>query len=154
VAHGSLLRIKNYKRKKKEMTTMKTLITSQNSLLTILRSRSASILVALTLGAFALASAPTTFGVVPAPDGGYPGGNTAEGDNALFSLTTGANNADNLSKAGWSWGCVATVDREGRTIFVADAYRDDGERFVVRADEKLTAFVELESATRARDDSS
>jgi len=29
--------------------------------------------------------------------------------------------ADNLSKAGWSWGCVATVDREGQTIFVADA---------------------------------
>ena len=74
------------------MTTMKTLITSQKSLLTILRSRSASILVALTLGAFAFASAPTAFGVVPAPDGGYPGGNTAEGDNALFSLTTGTNN--------------------------------------------------------------
>jgi hypothetical protein len=29
--------------------------------------------------------------------------------------------ADNLSKAGWSWGCVATVDREGRTIWIADA---------------------------------
>ncbi len=71
---------------------MKTLITSQNSLFTILRSRSASILVALTLGAFALASASTAFGVVPAPDGGYPGGNTAEGDNALFSLTTGTGN--------------------------------------------------------------
>jgi hypothetical protein len=27
-------------------------------------------------------------------------------------------------------------------IFVADAHRDDGKRFVVRADEKLTAFVE------------
>ena len=27
--------------------------------------------------------------VVPSPDGGYPGGNTAEGQNALFSLTTG-----------------------------------------------------------------
>jgi hypothetical protein len=65
------------------MTTMKTVITSQNSLLTILRSRSTLILVALTLGAFALASDPTAFGVVPAPDGGYPGGNTAEGDNAL-----------------------------------------------------------------------
>ena len=25
--------------------------------------------------------------------------------------------ADNLSKAGWSWGCVAAIDREGRTIF-------------------------------------
>ena len=53
--------------------------------------------------------------------------------------------ADNLSKAGWSWGCVATVDSRGRIIFVADAHRDDGKRFVVRADEKLTAFVELES---------
>jgi hypothetical protein len=31
----------------------------------------------------------------------------------------------------------------------ADAHRDDGgERFVVRADEKLTAFLELESAIR------
>ena len=27
--------------------------------------------------------------VVPLPDGGYPGGNTAEGQNALFSLTDG-----------------------------------------------------------------
>src|SRR6266496_2934317 len=32
------------------------------------------------------------FGVVPAPDGGYPGGNTAEGDGALFHLTTGVDN--------------------------------------------------------------
>jgi hypothetical protein len=31
-------------------------------------------------------------GVVPAPDGGYPGGNTAEGQNALFSLTIGGYN--------------------------------------------------------------
>jgi hypothetical protein len=58
-------------------------------------------------------------------------------------------NVANLSKAGRSWGCIATVDSNGRTIFVADAYRDDGKRFVVRADEKLTAFVELESAIRA-----
>jgi hypothetical protein len=27
--------------------------------------------------------------------------------------------ADNLSKAGWSWGCVSTIDSNGRTIFVA-----------------------------------
>jgi hypothetical protein len=54
--------------------------------------------------------------------------------------------ADNLSKAGWTWGCVSTVDSDGRTSFVADAHRDDGNRFVVRADEKLTAFVELEAA--------
>jgi len=54
--------------------------------------------------------------------------------------------ADNLSKAGWSWGCVATVDSNGRTIWVANAHRDDNRRFIVHADEKLTAFVELESA--------
>jgi len=35
---------------------------------------------------------PTAQAVVPAPDGGYPGGNTAEGDNALLTLTTGASN--------------------------------------------------------------
>jgi len=56
--------------------------------------------------------------------------------------------SDKLSKAGWTWGCVATIDSNGRTIFVADAHRDDGKRFVVRADEKLTAFVELESEIR------
>jgi hypothetical protein len=25
--------------------------------------------------------------------------------------------AANVSKAGWSWGCVAAIDREERTIF-------------------------------------
>jgi hypothetical protein len=38
------------------------------------------------------------------------------------------------------------VDSKGQTIFIADAHRGDGKRFVVRADEKLTAFVELEAA--------
>jgi hypothetical protein len=57
---------------------------------------------------------------------------------------------DNLSKAGWSWGCVSALDCEGRTIWIVDAHRDDGKRFVVHADEKLTAFLELESAVRAR----
>ena len=33
----------------------------------------------------------------------------------------------------------------GQTIF-ADALRDDGKRFIVRADETLTAFLELERA--------
>jgi hypothetical protein len=55
--------------------------------------------------------------------------------------------ADNLSKAGWSWTCA--VDSNGRTIWIADAHRGNGKRFVVCADEKLTAFVERESAIRA-----
>ncbi len=56
--------------------------------------------------------------------------------------------ADNLSKAGWSWGCVSAVNSWGRTIWIVDAHRD-GKRFIVHADEKLAAFVELESATSA-----
>jgi hypothetical protein len=44
---------------------------------------------------------------------------------------------------------VSAVDREGRTIWIVDAHRDDGKPFVVHADEKLTAFLELESAIRA-----
>ncbi len=56
--------------------------------------------------------------------------------------------ADNLSKIGWSWGCVSGMDSRGRTIFVADAHSDDNQHHVVRADEKLAAFVELESAIR------
>ena len=58
--------------------------------------------------------------------------------------------ADNLSKAGWSWGCVSAIDSEGRTIWIADTHRDDGKLFIVRADELLTAFVELKSAIRGR----
>jgi hypothetical protein len=57
--------------------------------------------------------------------------------------------ADNLSKRGCTWGCASTVDARGRTIFVADAHCCEGKRFIVRADEKLTAFVELKSAIRA-----
>ena len=53
--------------------------------------------------------------------------------------------ADKLSKAGFSLGWVSALDLEGRTIWIVDAH-DYGNRFVVRADEKLTAFVELERA--------
>ena len=52
--------------------------------------------------------------------------------------------ANNLSKAGWSWGWVSAIDRQGQTIWIADAHRDDGRRFIVQADDKLSAFVELE----------
>jgi len=30
-----------------------------------------------------------------------------------------------IDKAGWSWGCVAAVDFNGRIIFVADAHRGE-----------------------------
>jgi hypothetical protein len=45
-----------------------------------------------------------------------------------------------------SWGCVSALDAHGRKIWIADAHCDDGKRYVVRTDETLTAFVELERA--------
>jgi hypothetical protein len=51
-----------------------------------------------------------------------------------------------------SWTRSASVSlkiAEGQTIWIADAHPDDGKRFVVRAAEKLTAFLELEAAIRA-----
>jgi len=57
--------------------------------------------------------------------------------------------ADNLSKAGWSWGWVSAIDSRGQTIWITDAHRGDGKRFVGRGEEKLTAFMKLESAIRA-----
>ena len=43
---------------------------------------------------------------------------------------------------------MSALDCEGRTIWIADAHRDDGKRFVVHGDEKLSAFMELESEIR------
>jgi len=53
--------------------------------------------------------------------------------------------ADNLSKAGFSLGWVSALDVKGRTIWIVDAH-GYGKRFIVRADKKLTAFLELEVA--------
>jgi hypothetical protein len=47
-------------------------------------------LIVIALACFALS--PTAQAVSPPPDGGYPGGNTAEGEDALFSLTGGVDN--------------------------------------------------------------
>jgi hypothetical protein len=45
-------------------------------------------------------------------------------------------------------GWVAALDLEGRTILIVDAH-GYGKRFVVRADEMLAAFVELQRAIHA-----
>jgi hypothetical protein len=57
--------------------------------------------------------------------------------------------ADNLKKAGFSFGWRLALDYEERTIWIADEHRD-GRPHLVRADEKLSAFLELEAAIRLR----
>jgi hypothetical protein len=55
-----------------------------------LSRRCGFVLIPLALACFALVQ--NTQGVSPPPDDGYPGANTAEGDNALLDLTTGIAN--------------------------------------------------------------
>ena len=56
--------------------------------------------------------------------------------------------ADNLNKAGSTLGCVSALDSDG-PVWNVDAASWYRHRFIVRADKKLTAFLEFESA---RDD--
>src|SRR6476469_6306918 len=67
------------------MTTMRLIKSLAQSPL-----RFALLLIPLMFACFAFS--PAAHAVSPAPDGGYPGGNTAEGQNALFSLTSGGFN--------------------------------------------------------------
>src|SRR5947208_1639565 len=48
------------------------------------------LVIALTFACFG--PLPITLALLPPPDGGYPNGNTAEGDDALLNLTSGTNN--------------------------------------------------------------
>ncbi len=56
--------------------------------------------------------------------------------------------ANNLASHGWSWGLGTVTAVDGSTLFVADAHLGDGKRFIVRADDKLDAFLVLESVIR------
>ena len=70
--------------------------------------------------------------------------------------------ADNLNKAGWSWGWVSAIDSNGRTIWIADAHRDDGRHktmnlFHVVASCKARPYMKIrrhltKSSTDCRDD--
>src|SRR5438874_393702 len=76
----------NQRSGEKDGRTMNSLTQSKNTFIL-------PILIAMTLACFALA--PTARAVTPAPDGGYPGENAAEGEDALFSLSTGVDNTAN-----------------------------------------------------------
>ena len=80
----------------------------------------------LTLG-FAIASfglSPMAYAVTPAPEGGYPGGNTAEGDDALFSLTTGSRIGINNTAAGWQALYFNTTGNDNTATGLAALHRN------------------------------
>ena len=50
-----------------------------------------------------------------------------------------------IIRAGFCVDWVSALDNHGRRVWIIDAHRE-GKRFIMRADEMLTAFVELQRA--------
>jgi hypothetical protein len=71
----------------KNMTTLRS-----TELITPPPLRHGLFLITLMLACSAILPGPKAFAVSPAPDGGYPGNNTAEGTSALLNLTSGISN--------------------------------------------------------------
>ncbi len=61
--------------------------------------------------------------------------------------------ADHLPSGNQNDSRAISVRERGSRIWIADAHCGDGKRFVVRADELLAGFLELEAAIRAESDS-
>ena len=52
----------------------------------------------------------------------------------------------NLKKAGWRCGCISSTDANARQFWVVAAEREHAGRFIVRADHRCTAYLELHAA--------
>jgi hypothetical protein len=72
---------------------------TKNHMNSLIQLKRATPILLILLGLVWLCLLPRAQAVSPAPDGGYPNNNTAEGNDALFSLTTGANNTANGADA-------------------------------------------------------
>ena len=96
---------------------------------TLMKKRIASFLIPLLI--ICLGFEQSARAVIPAPDGGYPGRNTAEGDSALLSLTTGIEN----TAVGWA---------------ALDANRTGSFNTAIGAGALLAATVSENTATGAR----
>ena len=105
-----------------------------------LRSRCALIVIPLVLVCAAVL--PESRAVSPAPDGGYPGGNTAEGDNALFSLTTGSSNtAIGLAALGSNTtGALNTAEGSGALLFNTTGFQNTAIGVNALVDNTIGAF--------------
>ena len=52
----------------------------------------------------------------------------------------------NLRKVGWRCGCISSTGHDGRQFWGVTAERKDDGRLIMRANEMLTAFLELHAA--------
>ena len=57
--------------------------------------------------------------------------------------------AEKLTAEGWSRGITRAYDTQAGEVFIVDAHHSETDgRFIVKSDELLTAFVELEQVTK------
>jgi hypothetical protein len=96
----------------------------------------------VTLGCICFALSPAARAVTPAPDGGYPNGNTAEGTNALFRLTNGINNT--------AVGFDALFDNTTGSLNIANGYQALYSN-TTGSDNTANGFQALYSNTTGRD---
>ena len=69
-------------------------------------------------------------------------GNSSGDENGIDSMKYWEIIADRLHAEGWSYGIAEHLTKHG-LLFCVDAHRD-GKRFIVKADDLLTAFLSLE----------
>ncbi len=71
----------------------------------------------------------------------YHDGGQTEHDQEGAIYAPGGCRRTPAGKADWNWGCVSAIDSNERTIWIADAHHDNGKRFVVRAEDLLSALI-------------
>ena len=49
--------------------------------------------------------------------------------------------ADKIAAAGWTYGYCRAYDNGNRDVWIAEAHRDDGHKYVAKAETLLTAFI-------------
>src|SRR5881275_722992 len=74
-------------------------------------------------------------------------GNSSGDENGSNSMKYWEIIADRLHAEGWSYGIAEHLTKQG-FLFCVDAHRD-GKRFIVKADDLLTAFLSLERDAKA-----
>ena len=52
--------------------------------------------------------------------------------------------ADKIAAAGCTYGYYRAYDNGNRDVWIAEAHKDDGHRYVAKAETLMTAFIELE----------
>ena len=51
--------------------------------------------------------------------------------------------ADKMAAAGWTYGYYRAYDKCAREVWIAEAHKDDGHKYIAKAETLMTVFIEL-----------